>query len=105
MVLEGDPDDWVREACLRIRQMSIHQARHFVGGHNEGNNTFDGHIAQDEPTIGLTTNYLWYAGYRAGQAKNLEIQAHKIGRDMYLGLLHRVRRRGIEDDEVVYGIL
>jgi len=85
--------------------MSIHQARHFVRGHYEGENAFDGHIAHNEPAIGLATDYFWHSGYRSGQAVNLKIQAHKIGHDVYLGLLHRVRRRGIEDDQIVYGVL
>jgi len=85
--------------------MFIHQARHFVRRHDEGDNTFDGYVAYDEPAIGRTTGYLWHASYRAWQTIDLEIQAHKIGRDAHLGMLHGVRRRGIEDDQVVYGVL
>src|SRR6266566_947736 len=73
--------------------MSIHQARHFVRGHYEGENAFDGHIAHNEPAIGLATDYFWHSGYRSGQAVNLKIQAHKIGHDVYLGLRKRVQER------------
>src|SRR6266487_3202881 len=85
--------------------MSIHQARHFVGRHDEGDNTFDGYAAYDEAAIGRTTGYLWHTGYREGQTIDLEIQAHKVGRDAYLGMLHGISWRGIEDDQVVYGVL
>jgi len=105
VVLEGDLDDRVREACLRVCQVFIYQARQLVRGHDEGDDTFNGYAAYNEPAIGRITGYLWHAGYRAWQTIDLEIQAHKAGRDGHLGMLHGIRRRGIEDDQIVHGVL